>query len=354
MYSKTKIKIGIFFFLILLSFIWYFSEVLYPYILGMVIAYALDPLVDRLEKLGVGRILATIAIFVTFLSCFLFVAAFITPLIFQQLLEFISHIPDYLLSLKQIISTRFPGLHTENSILSNSLSGFGEAINSKGITFVETMISSSVKFVSTLSSLLIVIVVAFYLLLDWNRLVSGISNLIPRKYIFNVRFIATEIDKKLASFLRGQLLVCLILSLYYSIGMFLVDLQHGILVGFVAGIVSFIPFVGSILGGGLALLLALIQFWDNPLWVLIILLVFIVGQVLEGNILSPWLVGRNIGLHPVTLLFSISIFTFCLGFTGLLMAVPLAAILGVFVKYLLDHYKETDFYKLSNTEKKND
>ena len=354
MSSKTKIKIGIFSFLILLSFIWYFSEVLYPYILGGVIAYALDPLVDRLEKLGTGRIIATIAIFLTFSGCFLFVAVFIIPLIFQQLLEFVRYVPDYLLSFKQMVSDWFPRINTENSILNTSLSGLGETINSRGIILVEAMISSSLKFVSTLSSLLIVIVVAFYLLLDWNRLVLGISNLIPRKHLFNVRFIAGEIDMKLASFLRGQLLVCLILSLYYSIGMFLVDLQHGVLIGIFAGFVSFIPFIGSIIGGGLALLLALIQFWGNPQWVLIVMLIFIAGQVLEGNILSPWLVGRNIGLHPVTILFSISIFTFCFGFTGLLVAVPMAAILGVFFKYSLDYYKGTDFYKLSNTEQKND
>ena len=135
------------------------------------------------------------------------------------------------------------------------------------------------------------------------------------------------------------------MSFYYSIALLILGLQYGLLIGVFAGIISFIPFIGSVVGCGLAVLLAIFQFWDNPVMILIVTLVFGFGQLLEGNILTPWLVGRNIGLHPVLLLFSISIFSFWFGITGLLIAVPTAAILGVIIKFYLNSYKETDFYK---------
>ena len=348
--AKKQFKNGILFILILFILIWCFAGAIYPYILGAVIAYAFDPLVDKLESFGISRIIGTILICLFFLICFFLGVIFILPVIFQQLLEFFKSTPEYILSLKKVLSGFFPSFDIQESIFSGSLGDFAKIINSKGVMFVEKLIASSLQIVNTIANLFIVVVVAFYLLLDWNKLIENTSNLIPRRYVSEVNQIAHDIDQKLASFLRGQLLVCTTLSFYYSIALLILGLQYGLLIGVFAGIISFIPFIGSVVGCGLAVLLAIFQFWDNPVMILIVTLVFGFGQLLEGNILTPWLVGRNIGLHPVLLLFSISIFSFWFGITGLLIAVPMAAILGVIIKFSLNSYKETDFYNNSDFE----
>tara|TARA_B100001059_G_scaffold178637_1_gene179258 strand:+ start:83 stop:1141 length:1059 start_codon:yes stop_codon:yes gene_type:complete len=348
--TNMQFKNGIIFILIVFLLIWCFAGAIYPYILGAVIAYAFDPVVDKLESFGISRIIGTILICLSFLIFFLLGVVFIVPVIFQQLLEFFRNTPEYILSLKTVLSDFFPSIDNQEFNFSGSLTNFGEIINSKGIMFVEKLISSSLQIVNTITNLFIVVVVAFYLLLDWNRLIEYTSNLVPRRYVLDVSEIAYEIDRKLASFLRGQLLVCSTLSFYYSFSLLILGLQYGLLIGIFAGVISFIPFIGSIVGCGLAVLLTIFQFWDNPIMILMVTLVFVVGQILEGNILTPWLVGRNIGLHPVVLLFSISIFSFWFGITGLLIAVPMAAILGVIIKFSLNFYKETDFYKNTDFE----
>ena len=342
--SHNKFKYALIILLGLFIFLWYFLHALTPFIVGGVIAYLLDPLIKRLEKLGVKRLFSVILICLLFLSTLVCAVLFIFPIIFQQLLELFKSTPSYIFAFQEYFFNNFPSLQDKTPILSESLNGFSEMIESKGVYLAQALVTSTVGLVNIFTFFLIVPVVTFYLLLDWTILIEKLNGLVPKKYNSAIKIIALEIDKTLASFVRGQLFICLILSIYYAVALMFLGIKFAILVGIFAGIFSLIPYVGFVFGGGIAIVLAMVQFWDNPIWIGAVGFVFLIGQVVEGNILSPILIGKNIGLHPVSLLLSLSIFSFLFGFTGLIVGVPIAAIIGVLLRLLIVSYKKTDFY----------
>ena len=342
--SHNKFKYALIILLGLFIFLWYFLHALTPFIVGGVIAYLLDPLIKRLEKLGVKRLFSVILICLLFLSTLVCAVLFIFPIIFQQLLELFKSTPSYIFAFQEYFFNNFPSLQDKTPILSESLNGFSEMIESKGVYLAQALVTSTVGLVNIFTFFLIVPVVTFYLLLDWTILIEKLNGLVPKKYNSDIKIIALEIDKTLESFVRGQLFICLILSIYYAVALMFLGIKFAILVGIFAGIFSLIPYVGFVFGGGIAIVLAMVQFWDNPIWIGAVGFVFLIGQVVEGNILSPILIGKNIGLHPVSLLLSLSIFSFLFGFTGLIVGVPIAAIIGVLLRLLIVSYKKTDFY----------
>ena len=188
-------------------------------------------------------------------------------------------------------------------------------------------------------------VVAFYLLLDWDRMTASIDDLLPRDHAPVIRELAADIDRTLASFVRGQGTVCLILGTFYAIALMLIGLQFGLIVGLVAGLLTFIPYVGALVGGVLSIGLALFQFWGDWIWIAAVAAVFMVGQAVEGNFLTPKLVGSSVGLHPVWLLFALAAFGTLFGFVGMLVAVPVAAMLGVLARYGIAHYRKGRLYR---------
>jgi predicted PurR-regulated permease PerM len=191
--------------------------------------------------------------------------------------------------------------------------------------------------------ILITPVVAFYMLRDWDTFVAKVDNLLPRRSKEDIRGLFKQIDKALSGFIRGQVSVCLILGTYYSLGLHFIGLELGLLVGFLAGIISFIPYVGSISGFVVSIALAFAQF-NDPTKVLEVVLIFGIGQFVEGNFLTPKLVGENVGLHPVWVMFALLAGGVLLGFLGLLIAVPVAAVLGVLTRYVLNNYKKSSLY----------
>ena len=193
--------------------------------------------------------------------------------------------------------------------------------------------------------IVVVPVVAFYLLLDWDNLVAQIDELIPRDHLENVHKLGREIDATLASFIRGQGTVCFIQGLYYGLALMLAGLNYGIIVGFVAGLISFIPYVGALVGGSLAIGLGLFQFWGDWVSLGLVGAVFVTGQMIEGNYLTPKLVGLSVGLHPVWLLFALSVFGSLFGFAGMLVAVPVAAAIGVLTRFAIGRYKRSRLYQ---------
>jgi len=342
--SHNKFKYALIILLGLFIFLWYFLHALTPFIVGGVIAYLLDPLIKRLEKLGVKRLFSVILICLLFLSTLVCAVLFIFPIIFQQLLELFKSTPSYIFAFQEYFFNNFPSLQDKTPILSESLNGFSEMIESKGVYLAQALVTSTVGLVNIFTFFLIVPVVTFYLLLDWTILIEKLNGLVPKKYNSDIKIIALEIDKTLASFVRGQLFICLILSIYYAVALMFLGIKFALLIGIFAGIFSLIPYVGFVFGGVIAIILAMLQFWDNPIWIGAVGFVFLIGQVVEGNILSPILIGKNIGLHPVSLLLSLSIFSFLFGFTGLIVGVPIAAIIGVLLRLLIVSYKKTDFY----------
>ena len=200
----------------------------------------------------------------------------------------------------------------------------------------------------------VVPVVAFYLLYDWDRMIGTIDSLLPRDHAPIIRRLAGEIDETLASFIRGMGTVCLILGSYYAVALMLVGLQFGLVVGAVAGIITFIPYVGALFGGALAIGLALFQFWGDWLSIALVAGIFVIGQVVEGNFLTPKLVGHSVGLHPVWLIFALSVFGALFGFVGMLVAVPLAAAFGVLARFATEQYRHSRLYRGCRTVILND
>ena len=210
---------------------------------------------------------------------------------------------------------------------------------------MESIITSAASLINVVVLLVIVPVVAVYLLYDWDRMVAEIDALLPRDHAPVIRRLAREIDTALASFIRGMGTVCLILGTYYAVALMAVGLQFGLVVGAIAGLITFIPYVGALVGGVLAIGLALFQFWGDWVSIGLVVGIFVLGQVIEGNILTPKLVGNSVGLHPVWLIFALSVFGALFGFVGMLVAVPVAAALGVLARFGLQHYKDSPLYR---------
>jgi predicted PurR-regulated permease PerM len=321
------------------------ADVMLPFVLGAAIAYLLDPIADWLQRRGLSRAASTTLITVLALLAVILLLLIVIPTLVEQTVALFQFMPELVRNAQDWLTTRFPDLLNANSQLRQSLQDFAAMLQAKGAEFVETILSSAMSLVNVVVLIVIVPVVTFYLLLDWDRMVSRIDALLPRDHAPTIRHLATEIDRTLSSFVRGQGVVCLILGTYYALALALVGLQFGLVVGFLAGALTFIPYVGALVGGALAIGLALFQFWGDWWWIVAVWAIFQSGQFVEGNILTPKLVGSSVGLHPVTLIFALSAFGALFGFVGLLVAVPVAAIISVLVRFALGRYTESLLYQ---------
>ena len=330
---------------VFLVVLWYLGDVILPFVLGGAVAYFLDPVADRLETVGISRIWATVIITVFAVIIFVLMVLLIIPTLVEQIIALVNSAPEMFNNLKDFLTKRFPALIDADSTLRQSLDSLGESIQSKGGELVNGIVSSAMSLLSIVILMVIVPVVAFYMLLDWDRMVAKINNLLPLDHAPAIRQIAREVDQTLSSFIRGQGTVCLMMGAYYAIGLMLVGLQFGLLVGAFAGLITFIPYVGALIGGALAIGLALFQFWGEWVSLGLVAGVFMLGQALEGNVITPKLVGSSVGLHPVWLIFALSVFGTMFGFVGMLVAVPVAAIIGVLIRFGLGQYQEGRLYK---------
>ncbi len=324
---------------VFLLLLWTLGQVILPFVVGGAIAYFLDPVADRLERMGCSRAISTIIIFVFLIMIVVLVALIVIPLLVQQTTGLVQSAPALFEQLRTVLTERFPSLMEEGSPIRQSLVSLGETIQARGGELLQTALSSAASVVNLLVFLVIVPVVAFYMLLDWDRMVARVDELLPRDHQPVIRRLASEIDRTLASFVRGQGTVCLILGTFYAVALMVVGLQFGLVAGLIAGLLTFIPYVGALVGGALSVGLALFQFWGEWWMILIVAAIFQVGQLVEGNILTPNLVGSSVGLHPVWLLFALSAFGAVFGFVGLLVAVPVAAAIGVLVRFALEQYR---------------
>jgi predicted PurR-regulated permease PerM len=269
----------------------------------------------------------------------------IIPTIVNQAVALFDIAPQLARDLQGFLSQHFPSLYEPGSALNQSLQSLGETIRERGGQLLETALSSAASLLNIVVLLVVAPVVAVYLLYDWDHMIARIDHLLPRDHAPVIRRLAGEIDATLASFIRGMGTVCLILGTYYAVALMLVGLQFGLVVGAVAGLVTFIPYVGALLGGALALGLALFQFWGDWLSIALVAGIFASGQVIEGNFLTPRLVGSSVGLHPVWLIFALSAFGTLFGFVGMLVAVPVAAALGVIARFAISEYQSGRLYR---------
>lgn len=324
-------------------------SVLLPFVVGIVLAYFLDPMVSKISKSGeTSRTIATTVVMVLFLLVLLPLCVLLGGAVFAQVSDFAVKLPEYIHSFARRImllvnelKAHFPALNAENlegMIQDNAANSF--KILGK---ILGRVLANGFAFINVLSLLLISPVVAFYMLRDWHKFTGRLLGLIPQKHKQTVLDGIQEVNKIISGYLRGQALVCLCLGSYYSFGLWLIGLELGVLVGFLAGIISFIPYVGSISGLLMAMALVITQYGTLPK-IAAVLVVFGIGQFVEGNFLTPKLVGENIGLHPVWVMFALLAGGVLLGLLGMIIAVPVAAIIGVLLRYLIKNYKQSPLY----------
>lgn len=322
--------------------------VLMPFVAGMVIAYVLDPLADRLERVGLSRLMATLVITIGFFTLVTLALMLLLPALHGQIMGFASRVPEYVATVRAFAQ---PLLERVQTLLSpEDMAGINKAVTNflgTGLSWLGAMAgglwSGGLAVFHVLSVLLITPLVTFYLLRDWDHMVARIDGWLPRHHHQTIRAQVIAIDRTLAGFARGQATVCLILAALYGTGLSLVGIDFGLVVGMGAGLLSFIPYFGALSGFVTAMTIAAVQFGDAA-HLGMVAAVFAVGQVLEGNVLTPKLVGEQVGLHPVWIIFALMAGGALFGFTGVMLAVPIAASIGVLVRFGLGRYLSSRAY----------
>ncbi|MEX0280511.1 MAG: AI-2E family transporter [Arenibacterium sp.] len=325
--------------------LWVLGDVLLPFVIGAAIAYFVDPVADRLESFGLSRAAATAVITLAAILIFVLMALLVVPTLISQTVGLIQIMPELAERFQAFLGQRFPALLDADSTIRQTLNSIADVAKARGPALLESLLGSALSLINVVILLIVVPVVAVYMLLDWDRMIERIDALLPLDHAPVIRRLAREIDDTLAAFIRGMGTVCLILGTYYAVALMVVGLQFGLVVGFVAGLVTFIPYLGALIGGALAMGLALFQFWGDWLSIGLVAGIFVIGQVIEGNVLTPKLVGGSVGLHPVWLLLALSVFGALFGFVGLLVAVPVAAGLGVITRFAVGQYLDSRLYR---------
>ncbi|MBH3311964.1 MULTISPECIES: AI-2E family transporter [Pseudomonas] len=330
--------------------LYFLHNILSPFLVGILLAYLADPLVDRLERLGLSRTWGVVVVFSLFTLIFLALLLVLVPMLAKQLLRLYELAPQMLDWLQHValpwVQSRLglaDGFWKFDKIKAAIGEHMGQTTDIVGVLLSQAT-ASSLALIGWLANLVLIPVVGFYLLRDWDLMMAKLRSLLPRQREPQVVGLAGECHEVLGAFVRGQLLVMLALGVIYSTGLMLVGLELGLLIGMLAGLAAIVPYMGFIIGIGAALVAGLFQFGGELYPMLGIVAVFMVGQALEGMVLTPLLVGDRIGLHPVAVIFAILAGGELFGFTGVLLALPVAAVIMVLLRHVHDLYKESDMY----------
>jgi predicted PurR-regulated permease PerM len=337
---------------VFLLMLWLLNNILLPFVVGIVVAYFLDPIVVRLQRLGMSRTWATTAVTIFAVLLAISVAMAILPPLFGQVQSLALNLPDYTVKLAARITPLIDPVRERLNLPPLSLQELqaevaqraGQVLAVAGAV-AGKLAQGGLAIFNLLALLFLTPVVTFYLLRDWERLIAALDGALPRDHADTIRKLARESNAAIAGYLRGQALVCISLGAIYAIGLSLVGLQFGLVIGLIAGAISFIPFVGTFVGAVMALGMALVQFPPDWIGVAKVAVVFLVGQMMEGNVLSPKLVGDRVGLHPVWIMFALLAGGALFGFVGVLIAVPVAAVVGVLVRHLIGRYRDSQYYR---------
>jgi predicted PurR-regulated permease PerM len=327
-----------------------FAGVLLPFVLAATLAYLLDPLADRMERWHVPRGVAAFVLLLGFLALAFAFLLIIYPLLTAQFFLLLARIPDYVAALRDLFRDALIAMAEAmgEEFVDARLRELAAQQISAMVGWITgtaaVLIGGGAQLVSILTVLVVTPVVAFYLLRDWPTLLARVEQWVPRRNLATVRELAGEIDRVLAGWVRGQILVCVLLGFYYAVGLTLAGLELGLIVGITAGVISFIPYVGSLLGGLIAVGLAAVQFgeWGG---VLTVAAVFLAGNLIEGYVIYPRVVGERVALHAVWVIFALLAGGVVAGFLGVLLAVPVAAASGVLARHWLARYLASPFYR---------
>ena len=348
MFWSTNTKAGLALLAALLVLLYFLGPILTPFVLSAGLAYLGDPLADRLQRWRLSRTLAVCVVFVALFTVMLLALILLLPLLQEQIVTFVHNIPDYLRwvqdrALPALGITLPEGLRLDAAGLKEIVAENWTQAGGAARYLIGTISKSGAALLAIATGLILVPVVTFYLLRDWDRLIAWVDGMVPPRHQPTVRGFAQETDTVLGAFLRGQLLVMAFLAVFYSAGLMLAGLQLGLLIGLVSGLVSFVPYLGFIVGIVAASIAMLVQTQElsSLLWVG---LVFGIGQVLESAFITPWLVGDRIGLHPVAVIFSVMAGGLLFAFIGVLLALPAAAVLAVFLRHAKDRWLQSAVY----------
>lgn len=335
--------------LLLILAIGLLKDILLPFVVGIVVAYFLNPLADGLERIGLPRMLASALILVMAILAFAAVAIFVVPLLVTQAQQLAAALPDELARLRTLVEAwartqlgpRFPQFE---AALDGALGGFAQ--NWAGIAgwVASSLWDRGLALINFVSLLLVTPLVVFYLLVDWHPMMAKLNGWLPRAHAPVIRGLAHEVNDAVSAFIRGQGTVCIILGIFYAAALSAIGLRYGLLVGLATGLLGFVPFIGWLLGLLTASTLAIVQYWPESLPLLMVIGIFLAGQVLDAGFLAPSIVGSKIGLHPVWLIFALFVFSYLFGFVGVLVAVPVAAAIGVLVRFALRLYLASPVY----------
>jgi len=336
------------------------SSVLTPFVAGLALGYLLDPVADRLQAAGFSRLGAALLILTLFILVLWTVILLVGPVLSHQLAGFITSLPGYVTTLQGLISEwseHAAGEKINDWLGRVGLSGAATSIDlQKYMTdlaaqapalagdFLKSLLSRGIAMINIISLVVVTPVVAFYILLDWDEMVAILDDLVPPRHREDVRMLARDIDAAMSGFLRGQSAVCLFLGAWYALGLTMIGLNFGFLIGVMAGVLSLIPYVGSITAFVLSITVGIVQGWPHWQIPAEAIAVVSIGLFLDGNVLSPRLVGASVGLHPVWLMFALFAFGSLFGFTGMIVAVPVAAALGVVLRFIARRYRESAIY----------
>lgn len=347
---RNQVLAWVGFFIAAILLLWLFRSILLPFVVGGALAYLLNPLVNLLQRWGINRPWASMLVLALVLLLIISLFLAIVPLVAAQGASLISLLPGYITDLQELLRKWAPQLNEwlgpERALqLESSLADLiGRGVEmTAGIT--AQLAQSSLTVLNTIAVLFITPVVGFYLLVDWEGMLKKIDDLLPRQYHSEIRGVLGDIDRAMAGVIRGQGGVILVLCIYYGTALTLSGLNFGLAIGLIGGLLSFVPYVGFLVGFSLSMTVALVQFWPDQ-WILILVVfgIYVVGQFLESNILYPKLVGQSININPVWLMFALFAFALLFGFVGLLLAVPLTAISGVLMRFALAKYQASALY----------
>jgi predicted PurR-regulated permease PerM len=349
--TTKKAVFWLFFAFLLFQFFSTFQSVLTPFIIGAVIAYFFDPLVVALERRGIGRLFSTTLILVLFVIVFILLIFTVVPPLAQELFKLIADAPNHIDQAQKLaIDNLGPALKKFGlNIDLNSIKASTDSLAGKGASWLLELLQSAwtggQAVIGIVSLIVISPIVAFYLLVDWDRLLATLGSWVPPAHRAQTILVFRDIDRALGGFVRGQALVCAIMAAWYGATLSLIGLNSGLILGLITGILTIVPYIGSLTGLMIALAIAVVQFWPNVTPILLLIGAFAAGQFLENYVLAPKLVGEAVGLHPVWLMFALVAFGSLFGFTGVLVAVPLAAVVAVLIRFILSLYLQSEIYK---------
>lgn len=333
--------------IVFLLFLYGVKSILAPFVFALIVAYFLAPVISYLEKFKLSRTLSTIIVMCLLAVLIITISLTIIPILYKQISLFISKVieqKEYIANIVPFVTSLLGEVQPE---ISNKIGVMVSELSHEVLAFVgsvlKSFLQSGINTVNIISLVFVAPIVLFYTLRDWDRVVSSIQSLFPKKFNPIAKKLFNEIDYTLSGYVRGQTYVCLFLGLFYAVGLTIVGLESGFVLGMISGLLTFIPYAGAIFSCVLCILISLMQFAALK-QVLVILALFAIGQFLEGQFVVPRFIGKNVNLHPVWIIFGLLAGGALMGFIGVLIALPLTAIIGVVIRFILSYYYKSKIY----------